>query len=155
MRPLVLLTLLLVCFLPGRAQQPASSYYFYDGLLIRTPEFISALDSNDIQSVEVITTDVTSRYKIPEENGLVLITTKPKLNKKLKAFTTAVYQLVKEYPFAEISMKGTLLNTDSERVATLNKVNMKKTKVNFYVPKAALSKYGERGQNGVIDIVDK
>jgi hypothetical protein len=132
-----------------------STVYIYDGLLIRSPEYRKKLDGPDIQKVDVITKNIKEYYNVSDSMSLILVTTKEKVNKRLKSFTTEISQIVKQYPYVEFSYKGEILDSDSLRIATLGKLKKNHYRVNFYPPFKAIKIFGEMGKNSVIDIFPK
>jgi hypothetical protein len=129
--------------------------YVYDGLIIKSPDFVKTLDSTNFQNVEVITNNPELYHSMPENVAYVIITTKEKVNKKLKAFTGSVSQITKDYPYLEFCWKGKILESDSLRFATLSQMKPKSYKISFYPPFRAIKKFGEQGKRAVIEILPK
>ncbi len=129
--------------------------YIYDGLSIRSPEYAKTLDSTNFEKVEVITSNVDLYHNLPDNVVLVIITTKEKVNKKLKAFTGTVSQITKDYPNLEYCVDGKILESDSLRLATFSRMKPHSYKISFYPPFRAVKKFGDSGKNAVIEVVPK
>lgn len=132
-----------------------STLYVYDGLVIKSPEYRKKLEGPDILKVDVITKNIMEYYNVPDSMRLILVTTKEKVNKRLKGFTEEISQILKQYPYVEFSYEGELLDSDSLRIATLGKLKKDHYKVNFYPPEKAIKRYREAGNNAVIEIFPK
>ncbi len=122
-------------------------------------EAVDNMDKNKIESINVLKgTEATKQYGDKGKNGVVIIQLKKgiafnsnKQNKKGKTDNNGLEIKMDKADSALIVLDGTTINTKQLYVMKPDAISS----INILKGESAISKYGEKGSNGVIEITSK
>jgi TonB family protein len=146
--------------------------YVYSGLII-TPEQVRSINPKNIQSIEILKGEkAIAAYGDKGKNGVIKITTKPPLYPQQKTSSQDPKEVVvvgySTKPKAEAGTLNSIVlkNADNQPLYVLNGqvitiqeasdiLSSGVESINVLKDKTATEKYGDKGKNGVIEIITK
>jgi TonB family protein len=146
--------------------------YVYSGLII-TPEQVRSINPKNIQSIEILKGEkAIAAYGDKGKNGVIKITTKPPLYPQQKTSSQDPKEVVvigySTKPKAEAGTLNSIVlkNADNQPLYVLNGqvitiqeasdiLSSGVESINVLKDKTAAEKYGDKGKNGVIEIITK
>jgi len=124
--------------------QSSNPVYFVDGKMISKKNF-SAIDPSSIESITILKGESAAKvYGFEGKNGVVLIT-----KKKKEIINTGDEKIIESNPIYFIDGK----EISKEQMKTVTGESIKT--INVLKGEEAVAKYGEKGKNGVIEMVTR